>query len=131
MNEISLLWLFWSKKWPEPWFINDKLVRGFVCRHAGTVTCEIKLALSVCYLTSYLERALVCQSVTWLCNTQHALIAFHFCIHRCYFAHWRQPFWSSSRDSNLLSTIQSIVASYGVLRGRLDNLDFRIIYFQT
>ena len=55
------------------------LVFGFVCRHAGIVTCELKLELAVCYLASYMVRDLVFELVSELFNTQYDAIAFHFC----------------------------------------------------
>ena len=82
-----------------------------------------------------MEHALVSQLVSGLLDTQHNVIAYHFYfyinvvilstdVNRLV---WRE----SSIGSNLLSTIQSIVAIYGSLRGRLDNLDFAKIYFQS
>ena len=66
--------------------------------NAGTVTCELQFALADCYLACFMEHALVSQLVSELLNTQHDVIAFQFCIHRCYFAHWRKPFCLASEQ---------------------------------
>ena len=46
-------------RWFHPWFINDKWVGGFVCRHADTLTCELKLALAYRLVKWYLTSKLV------------------------------------------------------------------------
>ena len=50
--EICRFWRAWFKRRPDLGFIDEEAVGGLVCRHANTVTCELKLALMKRHLAS-------------------------------------------------------------------------------
>ena len=71
-------------------------LEGFIGRHAGTVTCDLKLALADCHLASNLVQALVCPCGLRTVNAQHDGLTFHLYIHLSYFAtvHGNEPLCS-------------------------------------
>ena len=55
---MGLLWLAWPKRGLEFGFIDGKAVGWLVCRHAHTLSRELKLALTDQKLASKLGKAL-------------------------------------------------------------------------